>query len=296
MPTKFEKKCFFKKNLISSHAECAIAACQLDVVLGDVETNYRRILSRFSNAAETGAKLIVFPECALSGYCFDSTSEARSAAIPCPSDFWEELHSLCDKFQAFCICGFLEQDGPLLYNSAGLFGPGRYVRKYRKMHTLVLGVDRFVTPGDLGFPVFELPFGRVGINLCYDQRFPESARSLMLSGAQLIVVPTNEPIAASDLCNLLTPARAYENHVYYLWVNRMGEERGVKFMGATQLVDPKGKLVFLLGENEEKTGFASIDLNVADQKHMIRKAGEYELDLIGDRVPWAYANITKTSD
>lgn len=274
-----------------------IAACQIDIELGDLETNFRRLLDTYSSAAKQGAMLVAFPECSLSGYCFNSIEEAIESAIDSTTDRWKELLQLTEQFKAYCVCGFLERDGTSVFNSAGILGPGGYFQKYRKVHTLVLGVDRFVSPGNLGFPVFDLPIGRLGVNICYDQRFPESARSLMLDGAQLIVVPTNEPIGASKVCDVLTRARAYENHVYYLWVNRVGEERGTKFMGATQLISPEGEVLFRLGTDETKIKFAEIDLSIADRKHIVRNSGIYELDLLGDRVPRWYGSIgRKKSD
>lgn len=270
-----------------------LAACQIDITLGEVRTNLDLVLERFAKAAAQGAQLVVFPECSLSGYGFDSAAEARASALSWSSDYWLELLALCDRFNAYCVCGFVEQDGALLYNTTGLFGPGGFRRRYRKVHTLVLGVDRFVAPGDLGFSVFDLPIGRLGINVCYDQRFPESARTLMLQGAQLILVPTNEPIAAADVCDLLTRARAFENHVFYLWVNRVGTERGTTYMGATQLIAPTGEVLFRLGMAESRTEFAEIDLALADRKHIVREPGVYELDLLNDRVPEVYSVIAK---
>jgi len=270
-----------------------IAGCQIDISFGNVNANLEKVISYISRAAQQGAQLIVFPECALTGYCFESMDEVKSAAMKINGPFLTQISDICAQLNIYCILGFLEQDGKTFYNTAGLFCPDRSYFKYRKVHLPVLGVDRFVQPGNLGFPVINLPVGKIGLNICYDQRFPESARVLMLQGAQLIVVPTNEPDSAKDVCHLLTRARAYENRVHYVWVNRVGTERGTTFMGATQVVDCNGTIISQGGNSTEEIIYADLHLADADKKRSIFIPDEYEIDLVKDRVPDFYRNITE---
>ena len=77
-----------------------------------------------------------------------------------------------------------------------LVGPEGLVGSYRKSHLPFLGVDRFVAPGD-ELPVFDTPIGRIGLEICYDLRFPEVTPTLALAGAEIVCLPTNWPMAAA---------------------------------------------------------------------------------------------------
>ena len=270
-----------------------VAACQMDVQRGRTTVNRSKILTLLQTAIEQDSELTVFPECATSGYCFDSQDAASQAAIPADSDYWTPIQQMLETSRRYSAIGFLESNDQALFNSVMILGPDQFRHLYRKTHLPHLGVDRFVQPNPGGFPVADLPIGKIGINICYDQRFPESARVSTLNGAQLILVPTNEPDSATDVCDLLTRARAFENHVYYLWVNRVGTEGGTTFMGSSQLVGPTGETLFRLSPQDEAIHWADIDLTVADQKKQVKIPGAYEIDLLRDRFPPAYAPIAK---
>lgn len=157
----------------------------------------------------------------------------------------------------------------------------------------MMGVDRFLSSGNLGFPTFDAPWGQFGVNICYDQRFPESARIPAIKGAQIIAVPTNEVMASHDISNLLIRARAYENRVFYLWANRVGTEDGMRFTGASQIVDPLGEIVRLASNDDEEILFADLDLSLAEDKGIIVEAGEYEMDIMKDRAPEYYGELVE---
>ena len=186
------------------------------------------------------------------------------------------------------VVGYIERDGQKIYNTAGLFGGKGGFAKYRKIHTLVLGLDRFVQDGDLGFPVFSVGTGRIGINICYDQRFPESARSSTLNGAQLVVVPANISEKAHQVNTLLTKARAFENKIYYAWVNRTGTEKGTRFTGGSTVIDPYGNELLCMSAVENSMQYVDIELTSADEKKTIIVPGEHEVDLLADRRPDMY--------
>lgn len=268
-----------------------VAACQMDPKLNRIDRNLERIDTMMGEAIDRGAELTVFPECAVCGYCHPSREAAETVALPAESDRFAGIQARCAESGVWCAVGFLEWAGEDVFNSVRLFGPDGELRCFRKMHLPFLGVDRFVRRGDRGFPVFETAIGRIGVNVCYDQRFPESARAAMLGGAQLLLVPTNEPEEAREVCDLLTRARAFENHLFYLWVNRVGEEAGTRFMGASQLIAPSGEVLFRLSEDREEIGVAEIDLTVADAKRIVCVPGEYEIDLLADRRPESYAAL-----
>jgi 5-aminopentanamidase len=293
-----------------------IAAVQMDCAFADKAKNLETIRARLREAAGNGAKLVIFPECALPGYCFESKDEARPHAEAIPGLSTLLLADDCKKLNVHAVVGLLESlpspsgrgaspflpspsgrgaggEGGLLYNSCTLIGPEGIVATYRKIHLPFLGVDRFTTPGDRPFAVHDLGGLRVGMNICYDGSFPESARCLMLLGADLVVLPTNWPTGAIATAKTLIPARALENHIYYAAVNRIGTERGFKFIGMSRILGCSGEFL-AVSENDEPTVlYADIDPEKARNKHLVNISGKYELDRTRDRRPEMYGPIVK---
>ncbi len=266
-----------------------VAAVQMAPRLGAREVNTETVTAEIRAAAEEGAELVVFPEAALTGYVFESREEGLAAAVSAQGP---ELNVIADASRdsgAFVVVGAIERDGEALFNTAFLIGPDGPVGRYRKVHTLCLGIDRFTRPGGEPFRVYDLPFGRVGLHICYDGSFPESARVLRLEGAQLLILPTNWP--RLDLKQEMVRVRAYENRAFYLAVNRAGEERGVRFEGGSAAADPDGRLLMAGGEGPGRF-LVEMDLSRADPTLEVVAPGEYELDLLQDRWPHLYRAIT----
>ncbi|MEK6410147.1 MAG: carbon-nitrogen hydrolase family protein [Acidobacteriota bacterium] len=276
-------------------AKTKIACVQIDVAIGDVEANRRKIVERLRTAAESGAELVILPECALTGYCFDSLEEAAPFAEPIDSPSSEAIANACRKTGAHAVVGFIEKDGSNFYNAAMLVGPNGIIGGYRKVHLPFLGVDRFLTPGDEPFRVFDLPFGRVGINICYDASFPEAARALKLLGAELIVLPTNWPTGAWRTAEFIINSRACENHVNFAAVNRCGVEHGWEFIGRSKVVDVSGDTMGEASRENEEVLFAELDLGEANKNKIVNVAGSYEIDRLADRRPEFYEIITASA-
>ncbi|MGH9450763.1 MAG: carbon-nitrogen hydrolase family protein, partial [Terriglobia bacterium] len=246
-----------------------IACVQMDVALLKKEANLANALRRLKLAVQSGARIVIFPECALTGYCFASLEEAGAAAEPVPGPSTQAVAQLTRELDCTAVVGMLESDGKKIYNAAALISAGDIAGTFRKIHLPHLGVDRFVTPGDRPFTPFHTPYGTVGINICYDASFPESGRALKLQGAQLLAIPTNWPIG-SDSCQHLTNVRALENHLVVAAADRVGEERGFRFAGHSQIADFTGKLLAEAGETEETIIYADVDLAGADQNRVVR--------------------------
>jgi predicted amidohydrolase len=187
----------------------------------------------------------------------------------------------------------LERDGDRCYNTAILAGPGGIEAIYRKTHTLCLGVDRFTTSGDIGYRVNDLPVGRVGILICYDLRFPESARLLALQGAQIIVLPTNWPETSSIQPDIFTRARAAENRVFVLAADRVGTERGARFLGRSQIVAPSGTVLAEASTDRAELLVLDVDPLEADLKNVVVRAGAHEMDVLADRRPELYGELVR---
>jgi predicted amidohydrolase len=130
------------------------------------------------------------------------------------------------------------------------------------------------------------------MNICYDGGFPESARVLALLGADLILLPTNWPTGAAGTADFVIRSRAMENHVYYAAVNRIGTERGFRFIGKTRVAACDGTLLTTAGDGPEIV-FADVDPEQARRKREIKVPGKYELDRIADRRPEMYGELVK---
>jgi predicted amidohydrolase len=268
-----------------------LAAVQTDCRFADKAANLDAIRSHLHEAASQEARLIVFPECILTGYCFPSKHEAWPHAEPIPGPSTESLAVDCRRLNVWAVVGMLERDGDRLFNACALVGPRGVVAGYRKVHRPCLGVDRFVTPGDRPFAVHDLEGLRVGMNICYDASFPESSRVLSLLGADLIVLPTNWPPEAWRTAKFVVQTRALENHVYYAAVNRIGEERGFRFIGQSRFVDCNGDLLAAAEGDEATILYAEVDPGRARNKRIVNIPGEYEVDRLADRRPEMYGPV-----
>ncbi len=271
-----------------------IAAVQMDCALGQKAHNLDQIRARLAEAAERQARLIVFPECILTGYCFESRDEAYPVAEPIPGPSTITIAEDCRRLGVWTALGLLEAPPgtSALYNSCVLIGPQGIHATYRKIHLPFLGVDRFTTPGDQPFAVHDLGGLRVGLTICYDGSFPEAARSLMLLGADLILLPTNWPPGAASAPRVLVPARALENHVYYAAVDRIGTERGFRFIGRSRIVDCHGASLAASEDDQPALLLADIEPEQARKKHIVQIPGKYEIDRIRDRRPEMYGTLT----
>ena len=269
-------------------AKTTVACVQMDCEIGNQKANRQKIVARIREAVERSAQLVILPECALTGYCFDSLAEAAQFAEPLDGPSAQVIADACRETGTHSVVGFIEADGGKYYNSAMLVGPQGLVGSYRKIHLPFLGVDRFLTPGDRPFHVFDLPFGKIGINICYDASFPEASRMLKLLGAELIVLPTNWPPGAWRTPEFVINTRAHENHVYFAAANRVGTERGWEFIGRSKVADCLGDTVTEAGREGEEILIAELDLQGANNNRIVNVAGAYEIDRLADRRPELY--------
>jgi len=273
--------------------QVTVAGIQFDPKIGLVRENRVRILGLIDEVAAQGAKLVVFPECALSGYVFNDIDEARQASERVPGPSTQALAATCKELGVYAIVGMLEDAGETIYNSAVLCGPEGVIGIYRKTHLPFLGVDMMTGLGPDPYRVFDTSIGRIGMLICYDLRFPEAARCLALGGADIIAVPTNWPQGADTAPDFIAPARAVENRVFVVGVNRAGTERGVSFIGKSQIIDPSGRRLAMAQTTDETIVAATFDPTLARQKRLIIEPGVFEMDTVGDRRPELYRRIVE---
>jgi predicted amidohydrolase len=265
-----------------------VAAVQMEPKLGRLEENLGRILQRLTEAAGAGAHLVVFPECALSGYGFSSREEGLAHAVPIDGPAVRKVVAACERTRCYCVFGLLERDGSRLFNACVLTGPDGVIGSYHKVHLPHLGIDMFVDPGDRPFAVHDVRGVRVGMHICYDGSFPETARVLSLLGADLLVLPTNWPTHSECAAEHMIPTRAMENTVYAMAVNRVGEESGFRFIGSSSIVDPNGRVLARASVDGDEVITAEVDPARARQKHLVRVPGRHEINRFADRRPRFY--------
>ena len=273
-----------------------IAAVQIDPEITKNKENLDKILFEAEVAANNGADLIVFPECALAGYVYSSREEALPFAESIPGPSTDQLVTRCKTLGVYIVIGLLEKNADKFYNAAVLVGPEGIVGKYRKNHLPFLGVDRFVDRGDKPFKVYKTQVGNIGLHICYDCNFPESARVMMLMGADILVLPTNWPAGREKVPAYMVNTRAHENRVHFVAVDRVGSERGASFIGRSKIISAMGDTLAEASGDKEETIYGEISLAESRQKHTVFSAGEFEIDNVRDRRPELYGEITRRRD
>ncbi len=269
-----------------------LAVVQMDVTLGDVERNLARVAEYMREACSRGARIVLFPECCLTGYCFESRDEALATALAPDAPALHHVAKLAQDANCYVVVGYAKRtpDGKL-YNACTLYGPEGERLTYHKTHLPSLGLDKVVEPGDGPYRLTEVEGVRVALNICYDVSFPEAARVLALQGADLILLPTNWPPGAELLPVHVVPTRALENNIYYAAANRVGTERGFRFIGQSIICAPDGTVLAMAGTSEETILYAPIDPQKARCKRLVRVPGKHEIDRFADRRPDLYGPL-----
>lgn len=251
-----------------------VAVVQFDPQVGiqHSQANLEHSLELAREAAINGANLIVLPELANTGYLFGTRQEAFVHAELIPEGpSMQAWLDFARKHQVYLAAGLAERDGVQLFDSAVLVGPGGFIGKYRKAH-LWNREKLWFTPGNLGFPVFDTPIGRIGLLICWDIWFPEVPRLLSLQGADIICSLNNwiwsPPPLFDDsgkcMASYLTMTAAHANNVFIAAANRIGEEQGERYLGCSLITGTNGWPIGKVASADEQTIlYADIDLTSA---------------------------------
>lgn len=223
-----------------------VACIQMEPQVGAKDENVRRSIALIEQAASQGARLVVLPELCNSGYVFETRDEAFALSEEIPAGPTTKAWAgVAAEYGLHIVAGINERDGDVLFNSSVVIGPQGHIGTFRKVH-LWNEENLFFEPGNLGFPVFKTPLGRIGTFICYDGWFPESYRLCALQGADIICVPTNwVPIPGQRedrdaMANVLVMAAAHSNSVFVAAADRIGTERGQPFVGQSLIVSYTG--------------------------------------------------------
>jgi predicted amidohydrolase len=254
---------------------------------GETKANVNQAIQNLSSAE---AELLVLPELFNTGYQFSTMQEVEKVAEKIPSgNTCRAMMDLAKSNNLFFVFGLAETDGHHFYNSAAVVGPDGWLGTYRKTHLFFEEKD-FFTPGDTGFLVFDIGWAKIGVMICFDWWFPESARSLALKGADIICHPANLILPR---CQEAMKIRSLENGVFSLTANRVGTEARngkppLTFTGQSQIVDNSGQTQVIMDRTE--TGFRIVDIDPLQARN---KGLTTRNDRFRDRRPEFYGQLTE---
>jgi len=264
---------------------------QFNPSFGDRRGNVDRVVSALSGR---DFDLIVLPELFNTGYQFTSREEVASLAEEIPGGYTTSaLVDLSKSKGCYIVAGLAEKAAGRYFNSAIITGPEGYIGSYRKTH-LFYEENLWFSPGDTGFRVWDTDTGRIGIMICFDWFFPESARVLTVMGAEVIAHPANLVL---PYCPDGMPIRCLENAVYAITANRTGTEdrspdrKPLHFIGSSQITGTRGEIIFRANESEDVFFTAELDLARARNKDF----NEYN-NILKDRNPHHYGPLTQGNE
>ncbi len=267
----------------------------------DAKSTLAKTTDKIREAAHKGAEIVCLQELFLSSY-FPQQEDAKEfdLAEPIPGPTTESLSKLAAEEKIVIVASLFEKRSAGVYHNTAvvLDADGSLVGKYRKMH--IPDDPRYYekfyfTPGDLGFPSVDTRHGKIGVLICWDQWFPEAARLIALSGAQIIFYPTaigkvpeDTPAVARSqrlAWRLVQQGHAVANGVYVAAVNRVGREGKLQFWGSSFVVDPSGEMVAEAGDTKEEILLANCNLGKIDETRR-------NWPFLRDRRIDAYGNLT----
>ncbi len=256
----------------------------------DVERNTHRAVEMAEIASEKGATIICYPELFLTPW-FPIREEKSlfSCALNASGEPLKRFQAVSKNAKTVLIIPFFESADGKYYNSAAVLDSGKLIGVYRKMHVPDLPLYReqfYFSPGDSGFPVFETSQGRIGIQICWDNLFPEGARILALKGAEIIFSPTAASLNTHSHWERAVTTNAFANNLFIFRVNRVGQEEGISFYGRSFCADPWGEMASELAGPKEAIVIADIDLAE-------RKTASETWGFLKHRRPAEYGELTK---
>ena len=226
-------------------------------------------------------------------FCPGQDAKWYASAETIPGPTVERMQQYAKKYQMGMVVPIFEKEQPgVLYNTAAVIdADGTYMGKYRKTHipqTSGFWEKFFFRPGNLGYPVFETAYAKVGVYICYDRHFPEGARVLGLNGAEIVYNPSATVKGLSQyLWKLEQPAHAVANGYFMGCINRVGTEKPWnlgEFYGSSYFVDPRGQIVATASEDKDELLVTEIDLELIEE---VRATWQF----FRDRSPEAYKEL-----
>ena len=266
--------------------EITLATVQMQPELGQMEDNLARMSEFIAQiATEQPVDLIVFPELITTGY--EAGPRFPQLAQRVPGATANLIAQRANEYGVYIAFGMAtkEKVESILYNSAVLVGPdGDLIAQYNKIH--LRGEERIAFRPGYRLDAVETGLGTIGLMVGWDLAFPEVARSLVLDGAELLIVCANWEQPNAGEWRAYLQARAYENAVFVAAANRVGEEPSYTFFGQSCIVGPRGRVYANAEEPAEGYALARIDLDAVRQHRE-------ETQILQCRQPAAYRAIVK---
>ncbi|HQV69267.1 MAG TPA: carbon-nitrogen hydrolase family protein [Thermoflexales bacterium] len=243
-----------------------VAVAQCDAVLGETAHNTRRLREMLQTAVDHGARLAVFPQAAISGYNAATRHDALQNAIDPDGEEIADIAATCARLQLYAVIGSLTRADGILRDSAFLFGPEGVLGQYDRAHTNKRGADAFIQPGHAGFVVYQTPIGKIGLLVGRDLYFPSAAHALASREVEIIAAPCAWTAEDWPAPEFVARTRAYENTSFILAATRVGEERGLNYIGRSCIIAPNGIHLANAYPDEEHLIIADINLRDAQIK------------------------------
>ncbi len=239
---------------------------QFRPLFGKIRHNLNKVIRAIK---QVSADLIVLPELPFTGYYFRNREEVKEQAEDIRhSKTVETLIGLCREKDLYLVTGFAEKQKDKYFNSALLIGPDGVVHTYRKIH-LFSEEKHWFDPGDIPLQINEVRGANIGMMVCFDWIFPETFRALSLMGADIICHPSNLVLS---YCQQAMITRCLENNVYAITANRFGTDKRpqgeLTFTGKSQIVAPKGNLLYRAPAKRELLPVQSVDISLSRDKMM----------------------------
>jgi len=261
-----------------------IALAQIMPKFMDVIYNEKKMEEMIIKAGGNNADIIVFPETFSTGYNFSYMKDniyklgeqTTRTTIPLAL-------KLAKKYDIYVIIPIIFKENDKLYNAAIIINnEGEIINKYYKNH-LWDEEQTYFSFGNNEYNVYETPFGKFGLIICYDVDFPETSRTLALKGADIIFVPSAWATTHRHLWDVFLPARALENTVYVAGINLVGDNGDLHFFGNSKVFDPTGKLIKEATKDIEEILYCEIDIDIISE---IRKDFPYLKERRADKISW----------
>ncbi|WP_292761197.1 carbon-nitrogen hydrolase family protein [Microbacterium sp. UBA3486] len=255
-----------------------IAGLQHHGTPGDVDANLAAIAGAAREAASSGARILVTPEMFVTGYNIGD----RLAALATP-ELFARVARIAQEAGIAIVAGLPEPmaDGGIANSLLFVERDGTEVLRYRKTHLFGSLDHSLFVAGDTLPDTVEIDGVRVSFLICYDVEFPETVRRASLGGADVVIVPTAQMEPYAHIAERLIPVRAWENQIHVVYVNRVGAESDLTYVGRSSIVGPDGTILASLGAHEPGLMIASIDPAATRRAHQ-------ENPYLDDRRPELY--------
>jgi len=244
-----------------------VALAQIATKIGDKSHNLRVIENICTDAREKNTELIIFPELSLTGYiCRDDFYQLAENINGTSVNYVKKIAKKNDMFIVFGM-PTIGKVKNVIYNSSIIVSPDEKIYSYDKLYLPTHSVfeeKRYFRQGNK-IKTFDVKGLKVGMSICYDLYFPEIYRILALEGAELVICISASPSTRKEYFEILIKARAIENGIFMVLVNRVGIEDGLSFWGGSQIVGPNGDIIRKGLYYDEETIYSNVDLRELDK-------------------------------